>query len=135
MVRKTVTPAEKRIARFESKIDADVVRARIAAQKEEMVRSATARQAEIADVQAKVKGILETYGVLPELYVAFMKIGTKLYGLSRKHSGVVFENEVRDYLDLMYARYSKVFATTFPIEEILAGIGAIFNVAWSKPKA
>jgi hypothetical protein len=102
-----VRSAEKRISTYGSKIDADVIRARIGALKQTMVESASVKQSEIAQIQADIKAKLEELGYPPEFTVGFMKIGMYLYGLKNKHSGAMLVTEAQAYIS---AQASKLYA-------------------------
>jgi hypothetical protein len=102
-----VRSAEKRITTYGSKIDADVIRARIGALKQTMVESASVKQSEIAQIQADIKAKLEELGYPPEFTVGFMKIGMYLYGLKNKHSGAMLTTEAQAYIT---AQASKLYA-------------------------
>lgn len=128
-----VTPAEKRISRYTSKVDADVVRARISALKDSMVESATVKQAEIATIQGDVKAYLNSVGVIPELNVAFIKVAMKLYGLSQKHSGVALEREAKSYLTSIYLKYKEGGISETVAKNVLEWIASYFGITWTVP--
>ena len=102
-----VRSAEKRIAVYSGKLDADVVRSRISALKDSMISSATVRQAEIAQIQADTKAQLESLGIPAEFTVPFMRIALYIYGLKNKHGRETLKGEVQAYIT---AQANKLYA-------------------------
>ncbi|MCD6422071.1 hypothetical protein J7L13_01825 [bacterium] len=130
-----VREATTRIAKYKAKIDADVIRSRIAAYGDNMKTLQEARQAEITTIQSDVKGILDEHGIAPTLVLPFMRIAMKLYKLSKKHTGAVFETEAKYELDKEYNRLVDSGFDASKAEAVLKDIAAYFNVTWSAPTA
>jgi len=128
-----VRPADKRLTVYKGKIEPDVVRSRFAALKDYMGAEQEVRQSEIAKIQADIKGILDTNGVAPTLVVPFMRLAMRLYGLSRKHSELAFENEAKFELDKEYNRLVKSGMAEARVGPILTAIAKYFNITWSPP--
>lgn len=127
-----VKDALERIAAYQKKVDADVVRSRIAARAEDMKEKAAARQAELAEYQSRLKTILDQQGVPPELNVVFFKVLNKLYGEKRKHNALTFESIAKAWLDVNYIKL-KDWIVTQKLQEVLTAIASLFNLEWNPP--
>jgi len=123
-----VRSAEKRIATYGSKIDADVIRSRISALKSTMVESASVKQAEISQIQADVKTKLEELGYPPEFTVPFMKIAMYIYGLKNKHSGEMLKTEVSAYISAQATKLYAVLKDEAKVKSYLEWVLAYFGI-------
>ncbi len=128
-----VRSATTRIAKYKAKIDADVIRSRIAAYGDQMKTLQEAKQTEVTTIQEEVKSIIDNHGIAPTLVIPFMRVAMKLYKLSKKHSGEVFANEARFELDKEYMRLVTSGFDATRAEAVLADIAAYFGVTWSAP--
>jgi hypothetical protein len=90
-----VKSADKRKAKYEAKIDADVQRSRILAQKDAMVSNAEGAMANLAQLETEVKAAIE--GSTPTIYSheipAYLNVGRQLWRLQNKFSGTTFAGE------------------------------------------
>jgi hypothetical protein len=90
-----VKSADKRKSRYEAKIDADVQRSRILAQKDAMVANAEGAMANLAQVETEVKNAIE--GLSPTIYShqipAYLNVGRELWAKNNKFSGATFQGE------------------------------------------
>lgn len=120
-----VKGATERNAKYVGKNDADATRIRFANLKTSMDTNAASKQAEIADIQAQVRTILDSAGVAAILSVPYQAVGMKLYGLSNRFGGATFAAEATRYLN----NFSSMGLT----EAVLVAIAQIFNVEWSAP--
>jgi len=124
-----VRSAEKRIATYGSKIDADVIRSRISALKSTMVESASVKQAEISQIQADVKAKLEDLGYPPEFTVALMKIAMYIYGLKNKHSGEMLKVEAQAYINAQATKLYAVLKDSAKAKSYLEWVLAYFGIS------
>jgi hypothetical protein len=120
-----VKDATTRTTKYQAKNDADAVRIRFTNLKASMDTNVQSKQAEIADIQASVRDVLDSAGIAAILSVPYQAVGMKLYGLSNRFGGVTFQNEAKRYLD----NYSSMGLT----EDVLIAIAALFGVTWSAP--
>jgi hypothetical protein len=120
-----VREATRRAAKFESKIDADVMRSRIIGLKDSMVEQMQAKAAELATVEANIKSIVEnaTSTVYSYQVPAYLNVGRELYKLSKKFSGKTFEGEAKLVCCKWFNRGLD--------EAILTDIASLFGVTWS----
>jgi len=128
-----VKEATRRIAKYKAKIDADVIRSRISAYGDAMKTYQETGQTEVATVQADIKGIVDNHGIAPTLVIPFMRLGVRLYKLSKKHTGSVFENEAVLELDKEYRRLVNSGFSAEKAGAVLADIANYFGVTWTPP--
>ena len=96
MVRSEVYRGRK----YEAKIHADVIRARILAHKPDMVEQMIAISAELVLIESKAKQVCETAGVATMLIPAYLNFARECYRIGKNFSGRTQINEV-------YYMYSK----------------------------
>lgn len=122
-----VRSAEARKRKYESKIDADVVRSRISAQKTYMVEQMESRAAELATIEANVKAIVESQTTpISSIMVPFyLNAARELYKLSKKFSGTTLNKEADVVLDKWCAR-----GLTGTVLQEIAGL---FGISWTPP--
>ena len=101
-----VRSAALRKAKYEAKIDADVQRSRILAQKDSMVTQMEAASANLAQVETDVKKAIEgqTTPIYGYQIPAYLNVGRKLASLQRKFSGTTFTAEATAALDQFEAK-------------------------------
>lgn len=122
-----VREATLRKKKYESKIDADVIRSRIEKLKDTMVSQVSDRYPELATIEANVKAVVEAITpAIPSMFLpAYLNVGRELYGLSRRFSGATFGLEAQVCLNKWYARGLNASA--------LQGIAKLFGVTWTPP--
>lgn len=81
-----VRSAELRNSKFGSKIDADVVRARIQAQRDSMIAQQTLTAQSAVDMENSVKIVLEEAGVSSIQIPFFLSMARQLEKLKRKYT-------------------------------------------------
>jgi hypothetical protein len=85
--------AKYRISKYAAKVDPDVVRARIEAEKDAMVEQEAEKLSALADMENAVKGIVEAVGV-PTIEIAqYLNIGRQAFRIRNKFTGKTAENE------------------------------------------
>jgi hypothetical protein len=90
-----VRPAVYRRAKYEKKINADVVRQRFADLKDTMVTQTDERFSELVDAENAAKGILHEAGV-PTIDIPFyLDVVRELYRLTRRFSGPTLQAEAQ----------------------------------------
>jgi len=122
-----VKTAEQRVRKYTAKIDADVVRSRIAAQKDHMTEQMEARAAELATIEKNIKAILEnqTTPIYSAFIPMYLNVGRELYKLQKKFTGSTFSAEAKVVLDKWNAR--GLTGT------VLQAIAELFGVTWTPP--
>jgi len=128
-----VRSATNRVQKYKAKIDADVIRSRIASYGDYMKTQQETKQAEIATIQSDVKNIVDSHGIAPTLVIPFMRIAMKLYKLKSKHSGSVLENEAKYELDKEYNRLVDSGFDATKAGEVLSDIASYFDITWTPP--
>jgi hypothetical protein len=120
-----VRSAERRKAKYEAKVDADVFRSRILAQKTAMVTNMESAAADLATTEAEVKRVIEnmTTPVYGHSIPAYLNVGRQLYKLSKKFSGATLNAEAQTVLVKWKAKgldhhglveIAKLFGITYP---------------------
>lgn len=82
-----------RASKYASKIVGDVVKNRIDAQKDSMVAQATAQFGLISAKEESTKTLLTGWGISTVLVPFYLSYARQLYGIVKKHSGQIAENE------------------------------------------
>jgi len=90
--------------KYEAKIDGDVLKARIDAQKSSMVEQVQALFAEQHEVIRKAKIVAETAGVPPHELVAYENFARECYRIGKTFSGVTKTNEVNTAFEKWVSR-------------------------------
>lgn len=85
--------ADRRIKKYTAKINGDVIKNRIDAQKESMVEQVTDRFTDAVAKESAVKTLLVGWGVSSIEVPFYLSYGRELWGISLKHSGTIAENE------------------------------------------
>jgi hypothetical protein len=80
--------------KYEAKIDGDVVKARIDAQKSTMVEQVQALFAELHEVVRKAKVVAEAAGVSTILLPAYQSFARQCYKISKNFTGSTRTNEI-----------------------------------------
>jgi hypothetical protein len=120
-----VREATYRKAKYEAKIDADVVRSRIASLKSSMTEQMESKAAELATIEKNIKAILEAqtspiYSIQVPFY---LNVGRELYRLQKKFGGKTFTAEAIVVLDKWKSRgltqsvlgaIAELFGVTYP---------------------
>jgi len=117
-----VRDATWRVKKYGAKIDPDAVRIRFEKQGADMVTQQQARLSELAELQGKVRGILNTHGINPAFTMAYMACANELYGLSRRFDGKTFSNEAGIALDKWKTRGC--------VQAVLTDIAALFGLTY-----
>lgn len=95
--------------KYEAKIDGDVIRSRILAQKADMVAQQESAQADLAAIEVKVKSIVENSTVsgkpIPTYMIPpYLNCGRQLYRASLKFSGNTLELKAKTICDAWVAQ-------------------------------
>jgi len=117
-----VREATWRVKKYGAKIDPDAVRIRFEKQGEDMKTQQQARLSELAELQGKVRNILNSHGVNPAFTMPYMAVSNELYGLSRRFNAKTFANEAIIVLDKWKARGC--------LQAVLTDIAALFGVTY-----
>ena len=120
-----VRDATTRVQKFKAKVDADVIRSRIAAYGDYMKQLQETKQAEVTEVQSAVRSILDEHGINPVFTMPYMACALELYKITKKYSGTTKENEAKICLDKWYARGLNA--------EVLVDIANYFGISWTAP--
>jgi len=88
-----VKSATRRSAKYSAKIVGDVIKNRIDAQKDSMVSNATPAFGELEAIETATKNLLTGWGVSTALVAMYLSFSRQLYGLSKRHTGTILENE------------------------------------------
>jgi len=122
-----VRPAVYRKAKYEGKIDPEVIRSRITALKATMAEQMESRAAELATIETNIKAIIDAAptAVFAHMVPAYLNVGRELYRLSKKFAGKTFEVEAKLVCDKWLARGLN--------KDILVKIAELFGVAWTPP--
>jgi len=109
-----VREASRRKQKYEAKIDADVMRSRILAQKTMMVEQQEARQADLATLEAETKRVIEgqTTPIYGHQIPAYLNVARELYGKSKTFGGKTFDVEAEVILDKWKAKGLSQWALT-----------------------
>lgn len=101
-----VKSADRRKAKYQAKIDPDVMRARILAQQTDMVTNAEGAFANLAQIENEVKACIMNLTVtVPSIMVpAYMNVGRQLWKLQQKFSGTTYAAEAQLVLTKWQAR-------------------------------
>lgn len=127
-----VRPAAYRKAKYEGKVDADVVRSRITALKATMVEQMESAAADLATLETKVKAVVEnaTVGGKPiptYLIPPYLNVGRELWKASRKFSGETFTLKAKAICDKWVAQGLD--------GGVVAAIAALFGVTYTPPSS
>jgi len=120
-----VRDATTRVMKYKAKVDADVVRSRIAAYGDYMKQQQETKQAEVTEVQNAVRDILDEHGINPVFTMPYMACALELYGISKKYKGKTKENECKICLDKWHARGLQA--------DVLVDIANYFGISWTPP--
>jgi len=93
-----------RLRKYDSKIDADVIRARFAAQRDTMVEQEESVFGEVSLMEAKAKAILEDLGVATIQIPAYLNFVRECYRLFKKFSQTTRQNEAQIFFNKWVAR-------------------------------
>jgi TRAP-type mannitol/chloroaromatic compound transport system substrate-binding protein len=119
-----VRDATRRAAKFEGKIDADVMRSRITALKDSMVEQMQAKAAELATLEANIKSVVENASetVYSHQIPAYLNVGREIYKKSKNFTGKTFEGEATAILCKWHQKGLK--------EAVLTDIAKLFGITW-----
>jgi len=120
-----VRDASLRKAKYEGKIDADVMRSRILALKDSMVAQVESKFADLATLEAEVKRVVEGQKtpVYSHLIPFYLNVGRELYRLQKRFTGSTYSSEAKISIDKWKARglvqsvltdIAKLFGITYP---------------------
>jgi len=121
-----VRSADRRVQKYEGKIDADVSRSRILALKTTMVEQQQTRQAELATNEAEIKKVVEgrtTPVIYGHAIPAYLNVGRQLYALSKKFGATTFTAEAKEVCDkwrtkgldwVVLRDIAKLYGVTYP---------------------
>lgn len=120
-----VRDAARRKAKYEAKVDADVMRSRITALKTSMVEQMESKSADLATVESEVKRVIEgqTTPIYGHQIPAYLNVGRQFYKLSKKFSGTTFGAEAEIILAKWASKglepwaltlIAKLFGYTYP---------------------
>lgn len=118
-----VKTGEDRAAKYAAKNDATVLSARATAGKTLTDASAAVHQQAMGTLAGQVRGILNAAGIAPINSVRFLGYANKLYGLTRKFSGVTGTNEA---IAVSTAWITKITASVAD-KEVLMQIWNLFS--------
>jgi len=120
-----VRSADRRVQKYEAKIDADVSRSRILALKTTMVDQQNLRQSELATNEAEIKRIVEgqTTKVYGHQIPAYLNVGRQLFALSKKFSGTTFTEECKLVMDKWFSKGLDKY--------IIAQLGKLYGVTYT----
>jgi hypothetical protein len=85
--------ATYRASKYGAKIVGDVIKNRIDAQKDSMVSQATTQFGLLADKEIATKNLLVGWGVSAALVAMYLSYARELYGICKRHTGLIRENE------------------------------------------
>ena len=88
-----VRNASERRRKYETSMDAQAIAHAFEAVKSVAVEQESTYFSQIADVEAKAKGILEEAGVTPFLIAQYLVVARKCYSLAKRFSGVTLREE------------------------------------------
>lgn len=88
-----VRDASRRVAKYTAKIVGDVVKNRIDALKDMMVEQVSDQFPLIAAMEVAVKAYCDQQGIHSIQAPFYLSYGRKLYGIKRKHSGLIATEE------------------------------------------
>jgi len=94
-----VRRAELRREKYETSMDAEAIGQAFQAVKPIAVEQESIYFSQIADVEAKAKGILEAAGVTPFLIAQYLIVARKCYSLAKRFTGVTLREEAERVLD------------------------------------
>jgi hypothetical protein len=120
-----VRDATHRKAKYEAKIDADVIRSRITALKPSMAEQMDSASAELATVETNVKAILEasTTTIFSCYNPMYLNAGRELYSKQKRFGGGTFQAESGVILDKWLTRGLN--------GKVLENIGQLFGSSWT----
>jgi hypothetical protein len=88
-----VRDATRRLAKYSGKINPDVIKNRFEVLKDSMIEQETDQFAALVSKETAIKNLLVGWGV-PTIAVPFyLSYGRELYGLTRKHTGLILQQE------------------------------------------
>ena len=101
-----VKSADRRKAKYEAKVDADVARSRILALKDNMVANAEGAFANLAQMEQEIKSAIMGLAVtVPSIMIpAYLNVGRELWKKSNKFTGTTFAQEANLTLTKWKAR-------------------------------
>lgn len=119
-----VRTADRRKAKYEAKIDADVQRSRILAQKDSMVTNAEGMFAQLAQMEQEVKvAIMNLAITVPSIMIpAYLNVGRELWKKQQKFTGKTYNQECA----LTLAKW----ASRGLIASALTAVAALFGVTY-----
>jgi len=119
-----VRSADRRVQKYEGKIDADVSRSRILALKDTMVEQQSLRQSELATNEAEIKRVVEgqTTKVFGHQIPAYLNVGRQLFALSKKFSGTTFTEEGKLIMDKWFHKGLDKY--------IIQAIGKLYGITY-----
>jgi len=82
---------ETRVRKYELGVIPDNVRAKFEALKPLMLDGQEARQAEIVDIETKIRGVLDDEGIIANMRVMYLNFGRALYRAKGHNSGVALQ--------------------------------------------
>ena len=88
-----VRDSSYRASKYSAKIVGDVIKNRIDAQKDSMVAQATNQFGLIAAKEQATKSLLTGWGVSVALVPMYLSYARELYGISKRHTGTIAQNE------------------------------------------
>jgi hypothetical protein len=120
-----VRTAAQRKAKYEAKIDADVMRSRILAQKADMVTNMEDQTSQLAALEMQIKGVIEgqTTPIYGSFIPMYLNVGRALYAKQRKFGTSTFQAEAAVILDSADSKGLEAWALTV--------IAELFGVTWS----
>lgn len=114
-----VKSGTERAAKYGAKLDADVARLRVTAQKDSMTANAASAQSEIAAYQQSVREILdETPIISATLSQPFMAFAMECWGKKRKYTGSQLAQEIAYVKVKWNARLSGLTGASTKIDTI-----------------
>lgn len=113
--------------KYAAKFDAEVVRSRFAATATIAKTAQVTRQQELAAIGLGVRQILDEAGIMPILTVGYLSFGNKLYGISKKFTGLTLANSAQ----LEYQKWVGMLgsAASPVLEDIWALIPELYGYA------
>ena len=88
-----VRDATYRSSKYSAKLVGDVIKNRIDAQKDSMVSQATTQFGLITAKEIATKDLLTGWGVVTPLVPSYLSYARELYGITKRHTGTIAENE------------------------------------------
>jgi len=82
-----------RASKYSAKLVGDVIKNRIDAQKDSMTEQFTTQAGLMVGKEEAVKILLTGWGIVTPLVPFYLAYARELYGITRKHSGSIAENE------------------------------------------